>query len=101
ISRPAKPCPACGDSRTVAFYRIENVPVHSVLLMRSREEAISYPKGILNLHFCPGCGFVFNSAFDPSVMEYSSRYEETQGFSDTFRAFHRNLVEALAAKHDL
>jgi SAM-dependent methyltransferase len=94
-------CPACGSGPTVPVYQVENVPVHSVLLMRTREEAISYPRGFLSLHYCSACGFLFNAAFDPALMEYSSRYEETQGFSDTFQAFHRKLASSIAERHNL
>jgi len=69
--------------------------------MPTRSDAVSYPKGTVNLAFCSRCGFIFNNAFDPSVMEYSSRYEETQGFSQTFREFHRKLAKTLDQRHRL
>lgn len=96
-----KSCPSCGGHDLTNFYRVDNVPVHSVLLMESREQALNYPTGTLDLAFCEACGFIFNMAFDPDVMEYCSRYEETQGYSETFRAFHRGLAERLNARHQL
>ena len=42
-----------------------------------------------------------NSAFDPTVHEYSTRYEETQGFSPTFNAFARGLAKQLVERHEL
>lgn len=83
------------------FYHVDGVPVHSVLLMPTHAEAVSYPKGALNLAFCSCCGFIFNNAFDASLMEYSSRYEETQSFSETFRGFHRRLAQTLDERHRL
>ena len=83
------------------FYEVEQVPVHSVLLLATREEAIQYPKADIALAFCEHCGFVFNAAFDPSLHEYSSRYEETQGFSPTFQAFHKALANRLVEQYDL
>ena len=96
-----KSCPACGSAECRVFYELSGVPVHSVLLMRTREEAISYPRGQIRLALCGKCGFIFNSAFDPALMEYCSRYEETQGYSETFRAFHRNLAGMLDRKYGL
>jgi SAM-dependent methyltransferase len=75
--------------------------VHSVLLFPTREEAIRYPKGDIVLAFCGTCGLISNIAFDATLHEYSTRYEETQGFSSTFAAFHKQLAEALIARYKL
>jgi len=69
--------------------------------MPTHAQAMSYPKGTINLAFCSCCGFIFNNAFDASLMEYSSRYEETQSFSETFRGFHRRLAQTLDERHRL
>lgn len=94
-------CSNCGAGRLSVFYELKNVPVHSVLLLLTREEALNYPKGDVILGFCHTCGFIANVAFDPSLHEYSSRYEATQGFSSTFNAFHRNLATRLIERYDL
>jgi SAM-dependent methyltransferase len=94
-------CPACGDANIHSFYKVANVPVNSCVLMRSPEEALAYPRGTIDLFFCGQCGFIFNRAFDPRLIEYSERYEETQGFSDTFNAFHKGLAERLIDRYDL
>jgi hypothetical protein len=83
------------------FYQIKNVPVHSVLLLNTRKEAQDYPKGNIDLAFCESCGFITNVAFDPKMHEYSSKYEETQGFSTTFNTFHRNLAQRLIDQYNL
>jgi hypothetical protein len=31
------------------FYEVNNVPAHSVLQMRTREQALTYPKGTIRL----------------------------------------------------
>jgi SAM-dependent methyltransferase len=83
------------------FYELESVPVHSVLLLPTREEALNYPKGDIALGFCQACGFISNVAFDPSRHEYSSRYEATQTFSPTFSAFAHRLARRLIDQYDL
>jgi SAM-dependent methyltransferase len=97
----ASRCPNCYAQGMQVFYKVERVPVHSVLLLDTREEAINYPKGTIALGFCANCGFISNVAFDPTLHEYSSRYEETQGFSPTFNAFHRALADRLITRYDL
>ncbi|GAG03126.1 unnamed protein product, partial [marine sediment metagenome] len=62
---------------------------------------MNFPKGDIALGFCNICGFIANVAFDPSLHEYSSRYEGTQGFSPTFNAFHRKLANHLIDRYDL
>jgi SAM-dependent methyltransferase len=96
-----KTCPNCLQGQLEIFYEVHRVPVHSVLLMPTRQVAVSYPKGDIALGFCPECGFITNTLFDPTVHEYSGNYEETQGFSPTFRAFHQRLAESLIAKYEL
>ena len=96
-----KTCPNCLQGELEIFYEVHRVPVHSVLLMPTRQVAVSYPKGDIALGFCPECGFITNTLFDPTVHEYSGNYEETQGFSPTFRAFHQRLAESLIAKYEL
>ena len=94
-------CHNCGAQKVSVFYHVQNVPVHSCLLMPSREEALRYPKGDVQLGFCRSCGFIENVLFDRSMHEYSSRYEETQGFSPRFQDFSRNLASRLIDRYDL
>jgi SAM-dependent methyltransferase len=94
-------CPNCGARNPRVFYSADQVPAHSVLLMNTREQALAYPRGRIDLGFCDACGFISNLSFDPALNEYSSQYEETQGFSPTFNAFHRRLADDLIRRYDL
>jgi len=94
-------CPSCSIQDMRVFHRQESIPTNSCILLGSREEALAYPRGRLELAFCPACGFISNMAFDAKLTEYSGRYEETQGFSETFNAFHRNLAQRLIERHQL
>jgi SAM-dependent methyltransferase len=94
-------CPSCGAVGMSVFYKLERVPVHSVLLLSTREEALSYPVGDIVLGFCPICGFIANAAFDSSLQEYAPGYEGTQSFSPTFNAFAHRLAERLIDQYDL
>ena len=83
------------------FFSLKGVPTNSCILLSTREEALDYPRGDIQMAFCPSCGFISNMAFDPNLTEYSGRYEETQGFSETFNSFHRRLAERLIDRYDL
>ncbi len=94
-------CPACGSTDLRSFYQKSNIPVNSCILMETPEEAVAYPRGDIDLTFCENCGFIYNRAFNENHIQYSERYEETQGFSGTFNKFHKKLAEDMITKHDL
>lgn len=96
---PARPCPACSGSNTRSFYRLEGIPIHSCVLLEDAEQARAFPTGDLELAACADCGFVFNQLFDPARIDYSEDYEETQGYSGTFRAFLEETIAALIEAH--
>ena len=98
---PKECCAACGAPDLDGFYRVESVPVHSCLMVKSREEALAFPKGELDLAVCRTCGFIQNRAYDASLQNYSPDYEETQGFSATFRAFQTQLCTDQVARYGL
>jgi len=94
-------CPACGASDLRTFYDVDGVPVHSVLLVPTQEEALRYPTGSLRLAICPTCGFITNTAFDPGSNAYSPECESTQGFSPYFRAWLEDLASWLVTSYDV
>ena len=52
-------CPGCANSEVELVYQALSVPVHDVILHHTRAEALGYPKGDINLGFCPECGLIF------------------------------------------
>lgn len=101
MKREDHSCPSCGSPRMSVFYEVENVPVNSVLLLGSREEALGFQTGEIRLAVCESCGFISNIAFDASLTQYSERYEATQGYSPTFNKFHRELAQDLIDRYAL
>lgn len=94
-------CPACGSPGMSLFYTVKNVPVNSVLLVMSRDEALGFQTGDISLAVCPRCGFISNIAFDEALTQYTERYEATQGYSPTFNKFHQALASDLIDQYDL
>jgi SAM-dependent methyltransferase len=101
ISNESITCPNCETGVMAVFHEVKDIPVHSVLLMPTRERALNYPRRDLKLGFCNDCGFISNIDFDPSVHEYSMACEESQGFSPTFNAFARSLAERWVEQYQL
>jgi cyclopropane fatty-acyl-phospholipid synthase-like methyltransferase len=94
-------CPACGAAGLRIFHEEANVPSHSCLLLDDATEARDFPTGDLRLAFCASCGFITNTSFDQTLSAYSSRYEETQGFSERFRVFASELAKRWVDEYDL
>jgi hypothetical protein len=94
-------CPNCRSTGLSVFYTVKDVPMHSCLLVSSQEEALTYPRGDLQLGFCRACGFIANTSFDGAANNYCTEYEETQGFSPRFRAFAKSLAERWIEKYDI
>ena len=94
-------CLSCGGDEVRVFYEARSVPVNSVLLISNRERALTFPTGDIRLGFCADCGFIFNTSFERKLVEYSSRCEESQGFSAFFRAWHEELAQRLVDRYAL
>ena len=97
----ASDCPACGGTDLRVFHRQHALPVHSCLLVDTREEALAFPTGEMELRFCRTCGFIGNALFDSTLQGYSEQYEETQGFSSHFRQFAEDLARRWIDAYDL
>jgi SAM-dependent methyltransferase len=94
-------CQACGARDLVVFYEVHGIPVHSCMLLESREAALAFPTGDLRLAFCPKCGFIGNSAYDESLQHYAPGYEEQQSFSPRFNEFSTSLATRLIDRYDI
>lgn len=98
-SHPA--CPCCSRPVGQPFYEVRGVPVHSVTVLRTPQDARAITTGNIALSLCEHCGFVFNSAFDGAKQDYFHDYVSTQAMSPVFNSFHRRLAQDLIDRHDL
>jgi SAM-dependent methyltransferase len=94
-------CPNCQKGKLAVFYELVDAPVHNVLLMRSRHEALTFPTGNVRLGLCDHCAFISNIDFDSTQMSYSEDYEESQAESNVFHEFHQELADELVARYGL
>jgi hypothetical protein len=90
-------CPLCGGAAAEPFLVRARVPVAQNQPAGSAEAARAVTRGRLEMVACPGCGFVFNRAFDASLLRYGPGYDNTQALSPRFAAhldaLARHLVE--------
>lgn len=91
-------CPICEATSTTEFLRRDAVPVHQNLLFDTLDAARSIARGTLAMHVCETCGFVFNAAFDPALLDYGPAYENSQNCSPAFNAYLDGLVEQLVER---
>jgi len=94
-------CLICGNHTLSPFYKVNNVPVHSCKLEASKEKALNTQTSNILLSFCEECGFISNTKFNQSVMDYSSIYEDQQCFSPTFNKYAEKLAKHLISKYNL
>ena len=95
------PCPNCGLTDTAGFFEARGIPIHSCGLTDTREEALTAPRGDLVASLCRSCGFIWNSTYDPGLVDQSKLYEDQQCFSPTFNAFAEDLARRLVEEYDL
>jgi hypothetical protein len=93
--------PVCPDTEIIPLIDMERVPVHCNVLWPTRETALNAPRGDIRLAYLPACGHTYNTAFDPSLMEYSQEYENSLHFSPRFQEYATALAEGLVEKYDL
>ena len=94
-------CPVCTSEQIETFIAIEQVPVHCNLLWSDRRSAQTALKGNIVLGFCHVCGHIYNTTFDPALMEYTQAYENSLHFSPRFQSYAESLAQDLVDRHDL
>ncbi|WP_349573389.1 class I SAM-dependent methyltransferase [Azotobacter salinestris] len=92
-------CPVCGDVRLFPFLHRGQVPVHQNLVVMDKVMARSVTRGDLDLVVCEGCGFIFNRAFELSLLSYGQDYDNTQSCSAYFNTYLDGLVKDLVEQH--
>ena len=87
------PCPVCRAPCERPFLERHPVPVHQNLVVRDALSAQALNRGTLLLYACDACGFVFNAAFDPALLNYGEAYDNTQSHSPAFQHYVQHLAD--------
>lgn len=98
---PRETCPVCDAAGAERILFRPAVPVHQNMLFPTVSAAVAMKRGSLDMRACPGCGFVFNAAFDPALVDYGPAYENSQDCSPAFNAYLDGLVEHLVTARDV
>jgi C-methyltransferase C-terminal domain/Methyltransferase domain len=94
-------CTVCGSSPCMVVLRMPKVPVHCNVLCPQREEALDAPMASISLTFCEVCGHLFNSTFDPQLMNYGPKYENSLHWSPRFQRYAMTLASSLTKRYAL
>lgn len=86
----ADACPICGSNGLAPLLYRDSVPVFQNRYFESVEQAIASPMGVLDLRVCARCGFMTNVAYDNSIINYDSFYNNDQSCS---KAYQEHLLE--------
>jgi SAM-dependent methyltransferase len=69
-------CLVCGNGRdNLRLDSRRGVPVFQNVTLSAVEEAKAFPRGDLEILCCSNCSFIWNEAFDPSVVAYGEHYD--------------------------
>lgn len=94
-------CPVCCHPQMDVFFEAESVPVFCNVLWKNRDEAIAAPVAPINLAYCHQCGLIYNTTFDPQLMEYSPAYENSLHFSPRFQKYAEDTANRLIQQYQL
>ncbi|WP_415518964.1 MAG: class I SAM-dependent methyltransferase [Desulfovibrio aminophilus] len=87
-------CPCCRHSLLLPLYAVESIPAFQNKVHDDPAEARAASTGRVDLVQCAKCGFVFNAAFDPGLMDYDPGYQNEQAHSPLFQG-HLEAVAGL------
>lgn len=94
-------CPGCHGRGMLPFYELHDVPVNVGRVADSVDVAKRVPRGDIRLCYCPTCGLVYNTEFDPNLISFEPGYEVALHHSQTFRDFITGVAERLIATYEL
>ena len=94
-------CVACGAAQMEFLADLGTVPVLSGVTFANRDEALASPAGRMELVSCPACCHVYNAAFDPTLIDYDTNYDNSLHHSSTFQAYAHDLAVRLAREYPL
>lgn len=94
-------CIGCGEGSLVPVLCLRQMPVNSLAMYSTSEQARLAVKADIDLAACRSCGLLFNRAFDPTLVDYDGSYENSLHFSPTFRTYASQLVETIVSRYPL
>ena len=94
-------CPVCHASDFSTFFHWENAVAEQQFLQKTQFDAQHCRRGKIELGFCRECGMIWNTVFDPSLLNYAAPYDATQTLSTTFQKYATDTAQHLVDKYDI
>jgi len=73
-------CRLCGDTPTISFFKLSDVPTMDGVMAGTKEAAKKFTKGSIDLHFCEKCGYIRNVEHHSSNIDFKE-YDYSPGQS--------------------
>ncbi len=94
-------CPVCGSKETWSFFDLKDMPATIGIQWPSAEQAKACSKGDISLTVCLECAFIWNRQFDPGLLDYTQKYDNSLDYSAAFRDYANALCERLIDEYSV
>jgi SAM-dependent methyltransferase len=91
-------CKLCKSDNLSIIYTASDIPVFQNKVYKTVIEAENAMTGNVKLAMCQHCGFVFNTDFDHTMMNYDEQYQNEQAHSAYFQKYLGELINLLTEK---
>lgn len=94
-------CLICGSKKLKQFFDLHDAPVNVCVQWPTEQEALECPKADTKLALCQSCGFIWNTVFDKTLLNYSQAYENSLFYSTLYQEYTDTLVRRLIKRYNL
>jgi SAM-dependent methyltransferase len=77
-------CPICSGGNTLPVFSWSKLPTMLHTRCRTKTLAMEIPTAPVHYVGCATCGFVWNTLFDPKIVVYDARYENTSKYFEQY-----------------
>ncbi|MFZ4752525.1 MAG: class I SAM-dependent methyltransferase [Chitinophagaceae bacterium] len=92
-------CPICSKMELESLY-YNKVPVLQNRVYLQKSDALNAAEGEIDLTYCQSCNFIFNGAFDESLIEYNADYDNSVP-SKIFEVYYKEICHYLYNSYKL
>ena len=86
-------CPVCNCCEKEVLDLRSQIPTLQNITFKTLEEALSFSTGDLSMCQCRECGFVWNSLFDESLINYNADYDNDVSGSEYYNQHLKNMAD--------
>lgn len=94
---PDRSCPVCHSTSNNRILDRSTSPALQNAVYADAETARQSGICPLEIRACDRCGFVWNAAFNPELIDYADNYDNAQGYSDVFKAHLRDRIDRIVS----